>query len=188
MLSPQHWSQSSTNDKGGREGTWCGTYYNQVRLHWNSNQYHRTVTLDPATNVACIRSAPGSTKFAAFKAECDEANLYPDPVCFLTNIVLDDEDLDSEADKKFGVNLPYDLDDNLELWWAPDEFKKDKKLFDIANVADKTTDPNNIITFHDVPANGSVVEPDEEEVKLTPTAQLLKSTIRWLICLSLDSD
>ena len=58
LLSPLHWSQN-TADNASRKGTWSATYFNRVELHWSNNNYHRTIALDPATNIAAICSSPG---------------------------------------------------------------------------------------------------------------------------------
>ena len=81
LLSPQHWSQTS-NDK---RGTWCATYGDAVVLHWDQGRFTRTIPLDPSTNVATVRSAPGFSRFKAFCAEC---------VAFdATAVVSDDEEV-----------------------------------------------------------------------------------------------
>ena len=65
LLSPQQWGQqalSSTGDKG----TWCATHPNKCILFWNNNQCKKTIPLDPASNVAIMRSAPGFSNYYSF--------------------------------------------------------------------------------------------------------------------------
>jgi hypothetical protein len=68
LLSPQHWSQTANDHKPHNHGTWCATYDDSVELYWDQRRYHRTIPLDPATNVASFRSAPGFTRFNAYCA------------------------------------------------------------------------------------------------------------------------
>ena len=90
LLSPQHWSQNTADNANGK-GTWTATYFNKVKLHWANNRYHRTVDLDPATNIAAICSSPGHLKYGAFHAL--QSLLVPqvNPVCFDTQVVQEDD-------------------------------------------------------------------------------------------------
>jgi hypothetical protein len=71
LLSPQHWSKVTGSNTRDTKGTWQATYDDKVVLHWNENTAQRTVLLDPFTNVATIRSAPGNKAFRIYKAMMD---------------------------------------------------------------------------------------------------------------------
>jgi len=68
LLSPQQWGQQAMKDSGSIKGTWCATYSNKCVLHWNNNSAHKTITYDPQSNVAIMRSAPGYGKFSSFSS------------------------------------------------------------------------------------------------------------------------
>ena len=63
MLSPQHWAQESTDSKGG---TWCATYHDSIRLHWDNKRYRKTVRLSQHNNVTIMKSSPTLSKYSAF--------------------------------------------------------------------------------------------------------------------------
>ena len=90
ILSPQHWAQEAKDNSPNPRGTWCATYEDSIVLHWNQEQYVRTVRLDKkGTNVATIRTSPGYRKYKAFQAEVgDDQQLY----CYDANVISDDEE------------------------------------------------------------------------------------------------
>jgi hypothetical protein len=65
LLSPQHWVQQAKDHHPKREGTWCGSLSDRVKLEWGQPKFKRTVLLDPATNVALFHRAPSYEKYEA---------------------------------------------------------------------------------------------------------------------------
>jgi hypothetical protein len=50
LLSPQHWAQSTNDNKPNLNGTWCATYQDKIILYWKQGQHRRTVNLDAQGN------------------------------------------------------------------------------------------------------------------------------------------
>ena len=71
LLSPQHWAQARRKRGDSPDGTIAITYSDRVELHWDRQQFCRTILLDSQTNVAHIYSAPGYTKFRTYRANFD---------------------------------------------------------------------------------------------------------------------
>jgi hypothetical protein len=92
LLSPQHLAQTCYDDD---RGTWCGTYRDGVDLHWDHNQYKRSIPLN-ASNIALMRSAPGFDSYAVF-ATAFEAMDGENWMCLPTS-VTDDEAESSDDD------------------------------------------------------------------------------------------
>jgi hypothetical protein len=63
LLSPQHWAKQAGNEHPIRNGTWCATYANKIKLHWDQQRYTRTIHLNPRSNVGILRMAPTITKY-----------------------------------------------------------------------------------------------------------------------------
>ena len=82
FLSPQHLSQSATNNSVDKKGTWSATYNDKVKLYWADNTYHCTAALDTSTNMAAIWSSPGHLRYRAFHAFHMLAVDYPMHDCF----------------------------------------------------------------------------------------------------------
>ena len=96
ILSPQHWAQEAKDNKPNPRGTWCATCDDCIVLHWNQEQYVRTVQLDKkGTNVATIRTSPGYRKYTAFQAEAgDDQQLC----CYDANVISDNEEEERSGD------------------------------------------------------------------------------------------
>jgi len=98
LLSPQHWAQ----ERQEQRGTGCVTYFDAVELFWSHAKFEKIVELDPAMNVALIRSAPG---FAHFNSFCATVQAMDSPMdemeflcvpCTAPGLVSDDDTSDSE--------------------------------------------------------------------------------------------
>jgi hypothetical protein len=68
LLKPQHWTQSADDNFPKKHGTMCTTNEKEIIFIWNQLQHRRTIKLDPATNTARFRSAPGAIKYCIFDA------------------------------------------------------------------------------------------------------------------------
>ena len=95
LLSPQHWSQIAKDDLPQPKGTWCATYDDSMVLEWQQQKYFWTVPLDPGTNVATFRSAPGYNRFKAFMSKLNKP--YEDLIVCKSRLVLDNEISDKET-------------------------------------------------------------------------------------------
>ena len=93
LVSPQHLAQACYDD--GR-GTWCGTYRNAAELHWDHNQYKRTIPLNES-NIALMCSAPGFDSFVVFATAFEELTEDSSFVC-LPMTVSDNEDDSSDEE------------------------------------------------------------------------------------------
>ena len=61
LLSPQQWSQQSSDHFAIANGTWCATYHDKCVLHWQQNKFQKTVRLDKSTNVAAqLQNVPST--------------------------------------------------------------------------------------------------------------------------------
>ena len=76
-------------------------------LEWQQRKYLRTVPLDPGTNVATFRSAPGYNSFKAFVSELN--NPHEELITCDSRLVSDDEASDKET-----------LPDERSLTWPDD--------------------------------------------------------------------
>jgi hypothetical protein len=54
LLSPQHWAQQAGGEHPMRNGNWCATYANKIKLHWDQQKYTRTIHLNPRSNVGIL--------------------------------------------------------------------------------------------------------------------------------------
>lgn len=82
LLSPQHWSQQLRRQRQGPAySTTTGT---EVTL--TAKGFTKTIPLDPSTNVATCRSAPGYDRFVAFCVEvgCDQVDKAMSMAALLT--------------------------------------------------------------------------------------------------------
>ena len=66
LYSPQHVAQVANDNFPFPIGTYCATYADSVELYWDQRTEKRTVRLDPATNIAIMRSAPAFGRFHTF--------------------------------------------------------------------------------------------------------------------------
>ena len=153
LLSPQHWAQSSEDGRG----TWCGTFDDAVELYWNGTKFCRTVVLDPASNIAVLRSAPG---YHGFKAFCTQIADVPSPLESDAHLhamnaeVTDDESSDAEED---AADVPIRARQHPDM---PDErLPTDEQGTDKAEF--------------DLPLNHDVVPEDDEVQGVSPQAELL---------------
>jgi hypothetical protein len=95
LLSPQHWAQSVDDIHPKPHGTWCADYHDCLVLHWNQEQFHRTIPWDRRTNVARLRSAAGTVKYRTFSATFDMGNemeMLEHVVLAAPHLIPDDED------------------------------------------------------------------------------------------------
>jgi hypothetical protein len=100
LLSPQHWSQNSNDNSARSKGTWSASYDNKVELHWDNNTYHQMITLDKNINVVAICSTPGDMHNRVFHALHEVTVDYTMPVCFNTQVVMDDGESYSDSPSK----------------------------------------------------------------------------------------
>ncbi len=63
LLSPQHWAQQAGDDYHLKNGTWCATYANTIKLFWNQQRYTRTIPLSVRSNIGIMYSAPSLKKY-----------------------------------------------------------------------------------------------------------------------------
>jgi hypothetical protein len=47
LLSPQQWSQSADDRHPNPHGARCANYHDCLILHWDQEQYHRSIPWDP---------------------------------------------------------------------------------------------------------------------------------------------
>ena len=73
LLCPQHWSQQTNDNFPQKNGTWCGTYASECVLHWDQQQFKRTVAWDPSTNTDRLRSATGANTYRVFASTVESA-------------------------------------------------------------------------------------------------------------------
>ena len=171
LLSPQHWAQSAKDNQKGEKGTWSATYDDCVVLHWHGNTYHRSIRLDPATNVAVLRTASGSDNFEAHVAQL-QATHKPFPCCFAANVVTTDEE--SVVD----YSTPDD-DFDWEESAPQNETEGEDGVSKLTNSQVTTADHSDHVRgppiFRDVPPPASINEEQDEQQQLTPTAALLRA-------------
>jgi hypothetical protein len=74
LLSPQHWAQTKEDNLPKKGGAICETLDDGVTLRWSQRRFTLTVPLDPASNVAYIRTSAGFSKFQAYSAFVGEAD------------------------------------------------------------------------------------------------------------------
>ena len=119
LFSPQHWAQQLKRQRRGPAQS--TTYHDRVVL--TTKDFVKTIPLDPATNVATCRTAPGYSKFVAF---CLEAGFDDDEsdnvLAYDAQVISDDEDddpadfstlNDNVSDDNLNVNNTLDMVDNL---------------------------------------------------------------------------
>lgn len=127
LFSPQHWARQLRKQRRGP--AYSITYDDRVELH--ARNFKKTIPLDPVTNVATCRTAPGFSKFEAFCAEAgfDDDDSSGEILAYDSNLVSDDEDDDDPAD--FST-----IDNNVR-----DDFSNLDPLDDERNLLTPTT-PN----------------------------------------------
>jgi hypothetical protein len=96
LLCPQHFAQCLQKQRLGKSH--FTAYSDHMIWTWTirGETYHKTIPVDPVSNVFTFHTAPGYNTFSAF---CSEAGITDesedsDPLCFETNVVSDDEDSD----------------------------------------------------------------------------------------------
>jgi hypothetical protein len=102
LLSPQHWSQQLRRQKRGP--AFSTTTEKEVVL--SAKDFTKTIPLDPSTNVATCRTAPGYDRFIAFCAEvgCDITSEITGMLAHLTGNNGDPEDpSDQQAYEEHGL-------------------------------------------------------------------------------------
>jgi hypothetical protein len=101
LYSPQHVAQVANDNFPLPNGTYCATYADSVELFWDQRTEKRTVRLDPATNIAIMRSAPSFGRFHTFCAAINHEERGQERVAAQQGAtVSDDEASDSEDDSK----------------------------------------------------------------------------------------
>jgi hypothetical protein len=63
LLSLQHWAQLAGDDHPIRNSTWCTTYANKIKLHWDQLRYTHTIHLNPRRNIGVLQTAPTISKY-----------------------------------------------------------------------------------------------------------------------------
>ena len=158
LLSPQHWSQNASDNSVDKKGTWSATYDDKVELHWADNTYHRTVALDPSTNIAAIQSSPGHLRYRAFHALHTLTMDCPMPVCFNTQTLSDDE----ESYSDFHIKT---LADGAPVEGIRHQHGTGPSFTEVPKAIPTMVD------FHDETA---LVAKGDSEHYLTPTSELLR--------------
>jgi hypothetical protein len=69
ILSLQHWAQVANDNNPMTRGTYSATFDDCIEMYWKQRQFKKTVSYDPATNVATLQSAPSYRSFSAYCAE-----------------------------------------------------------------------------------------------------------------------
>ena len=178
LLSPQHWSKVTGSNTWDTKGTWQATYDDKVVLHWNENTSQQSVLLDPFTNVATIRLAPGNKAFRIYKAMMDAQGGESDPICFNANIV----DTTMKRCGSRGERAQFRQFRQCQLH-QPQTQQWDKRWTGPlkAQATWRSTSP---IDFGDIKGQSVKNEgQDDVENAMTPTAELLQ-THYWLSHLS----
>ena len=113
LLSPQHWAQSANDNFPKKHGTVCTTNEKEVILIWKQLQYTRTIRLDPATNTARFRSAPGAIKYRIFDAASilNSRTEQNEHVCYQSTHMggYQDSVFQNEGNATHTPNAEYDL-------------------------------------------------------------------------------
>jgi hypothetical protein len=96
LYSPQHVAQVASDNYPETNGTCVITYADSLVLMWEQKTQTRTVTVDPATNIFLMRSAPSFERFHAFNSTIDaiEDGMYE---MHSPNIVSDGESDDESV-------------------------------------------------------------------------------------------
>ena len=162
LLSPQHWAQVAKDRKPKPRGTWCATYDDEIVLYWNQRKYKRTIKLDPSgDNVATMHTAPGYSHFMAFCAECGaEDSDDNDPLAYDVHIIPPDDE-EEEASEPMADDT--DEEEGINAITANEILREAGLLTDFDLNGPKDLQPQ--------PA---VVEDDDEDQRLTPTAEFLR--------------
>lgn len=101
LLSPQHWSRELRKQK--RKGVYERTEHDRIILYWEDGS-KKTVLLDPVTNVATFQTAPGYSKFVAFRAEAGfETDDETEPLTVEPAYISDDEDAETIEFDDIGI-------------------------------------------------------------------------------------
>ncbi len=67
LLSPQHMSQQAKDNYPKKDGTWCATYADCIKLQWDQRKYTRTIPItNDNSNVGSFWSSAGYDKYKAY--------------------------------------------------------------------------------------------------------------------------
>ena len=112
LLGPQHWAK--TFRKRTAKKAFSRTSEAEAILDWNNGESRRMVELDPQTNVATFRLAPGYSKFSAFCAEAEIQENDDDNPIAASSAALIEDDFDEEIPDQT-TNMAEPEGDRLKL-------------------------------------------------------------------------
>jgi hypothetical protein len=165
LFSPQHRAQIVDDNYPKRRGTWCGTYDDAVELWWDQRKYKGTIELNPTTNIALVRSAPGGSLFHAFCHEIMEIETTPlsEEEFYCMTVEVSDDEATSDGDPDRTDAETYDrIDADGRL---PDEAGYERRHPDI---------PDKVFTISEDDPAGPTTIPEDEDVQYgTPQAEAL---------------
>jgi len=107
LLCPQQWAQQAKDHFPSRRGTYSIQDDKCIELHWNQDQFCKTVSWDKSTNTALMRSASSYKRFRIFDAIMNFNNKkrqqcnHDTCVCYETTTFNSDDDLYQDE------NLPF---------------------------------------------------------------------------------
>lgn len=161
LLSPQHFAQEMSKQRKGQASE--TTDSTKCVLYWA--KYRRTVPLDPTTNVATMRSAPGYSKFTAYCAEAgfSHENEADNPIAYNATLIEDDQEEGLDQYLDWGLNQGLGANTTL----VPPEGGKEWIEQQL---------PNTIAT----PKRTHIIEGEEFEIKERKgTAELLSYHLKY---------
>lgn len=152
LLSPQHWAQEMNDNVPNPNGTWCGTYANNIVLNWKQCTFKKTITLDAeAQNVATMWSSSGFDKYTT-------TNITNDAVCFDANVISDEED-------------GYDPDDEEE---EPIEMHEPADAIHNKGIRDSAIQTDFNLNSESQDLRPTTVEPDTDDYGVDASALMLR--------------
>ena len=78
LLLPQHWAQANSNIDTILDGTCTNAYYDHIILHLKDHTIHRTIPLDPKTNIAIVYLVPRFYSYCLYSATFESKTAQQD--------------------------------------------------------------------------------------------------------------
>jgi hypothetical protein len=160
LLSPQHWAQSVDDTHPRPHGTWCADYHDCLVLHWDQEQFHRTIPWDRRSNVARLRSAAGTVKYRTFSATFDignEMEILEHVVFAAPHLIPDDEEDQGHARDNESNNQ------RLTIFEPTTTIKQSEQPVSQSDTIQQTREENlsNFLTEVPIQSTPNVIEDDE---------------------------
>ena len=104
LLSPQHWAQVQKDYHPDPDGTWCGTCYNHMVLHWDQHAYKLTLPFHHYHgNTVTMHCNTGHSHYHAFCTEIGEGGTTEPPIFAQDAHLIPPDDQDDSEDKHENV-------------------------------------------------------------------------------------